>query len=212
MLAHKDIWRAIDALAASRHLSVSGLARRAGLDATAFNRSKRISRNGKQRWPSTESLAKVLAAADATLDEFAGLVERRPAPRTNGSINVPVISLTAAATADCFDIDGRPKSHRWSELAFPSNGDAPIYALDISGDGLEPVYKAGDTILVSAAATARRGDRVVVKMTGGEVVLATMGRSSNEHIELHLIGSERAVHSYPVGDVAWISRIIWAAQ
>ena len=59
MLRHEDIWRAIDKLAHEHGLTPSGLARRAGLDATTFNRSKRMSREGKLRWPSTESVAKV---------------------------------------------------------------------------------------------------------------------------------------------------------
>ncbi len=67
MLTHASIWQAIDALAAQHGLTASGLARRAGLDPTSFNRSKRISRSGKPRWPSTESLAKILAATGASL-------------------------------------------------------------------------------------------------------------------------------------------------
>ena len=62
MMRHDDIWRAIDALAAEHGLSASGLARKAGLDPTAFNPSKRIGADGRARWPSTESVAKVLAA------------------------------------------------------------------------------------------------------------------------------------------------------
>ena len=45
----------------------------AGLDPTTFNKSKRGTANGKLRWPSTESLAKVLAATGASFEEFAAL-------------------------------------------------------------------------------------------------------------------------------------------
>src|ERR687886_1978112 len=71
---HEEIWRALDALAAENGLSASGLARKAGLDATAFNPSKRIGADGRARWPSTESVAKVLAATGAGFSEFAALV------------------------------------------------------------------------------------------------------------------------------------------
>ena len=47
MLKHTDIWRAIDRLAAQHGLSASGLARRAGLDPTTFNKSKRTTNDGK---------------------------------------------------------------------------------------------------------------------------------------------------------------------
>jgi phage repressor protein C with HTH and peptisase S24 domain len=74
LLTHAQIWRAIDALAAKHGLSPSGLARRAGLDPTSFNKSKRGGA-GKLRWPSTESIAKILAATGATLHEFVALIE-----------------------------------------------------------------------------------------------------------------------------------------
>ena len=62
MLRHTDIWRAIDELATRYKLSPSGLAKKAGLDPTTFNKSKRITPEGRPRWPSTESVAKSLAA------------------------------------------------------------------------------------------------------------------------------------------------------
>ena len=74
MLKHGDVWRAIDRLAAKYDMSPSGLARRAGLDPTTFNKSKRITKEGKQRWPSTESISKILAATGASLAEFVGQI------------------------------------------------------------------------------------------------------------------------------------------
>ena len=68
MLSHDQIWAAIDSLAARYGMSASGLAKKAGLDPTTFNKSKRVSPDGRQRWPSTESVAKVLEATGATLD------------------------------------------------------------------------------------------------------------------------------------------------
>src|SRR3546814_18084388 len=82
MLKHGDIWRAIDRLAKLRGLSASGLARRAGLDPTTFNPSKRITPQGKLRWPSTESISKVLDATRATMGEFVGLLDDAGEPPT----------------------------------------------------------------------------------------------------------------------------------
>ena len=70
MLKHTDVWRAIDRLAREYGYSASGLARQSGLDPTTFNKSKRVTREGKLRWPSTESVSKVLAATGASLAEF----------------------------------------------------------------------------------------------------------------------------------------------
>ena len=72
MLTHKSIWDAIDTLAERHGLSASGLARLSGLDPTTFNPSKRFKPDGRPRWPSTESIAKILAATNTpTLDFFA---------------------------------------------------------------------------------------------------------------------------------------------
>jgi phage repressor protein C with HTH and peptisase S24 domain len=75
MLTHDRIWAALDALAKQAGLSPSALALRAGLDATAFNRSKRTAADGRPRWPSTESIAKALAATGVGFKAFAEMVE-----------------------------------------------------------------------------------------------------------------------------------------
>ncbi len=63
-------------------LSASGLAKKSGLDATSFNKSKRVAPDGHLRWPSTESVAKVLEATGATVDEFISLLSRTRAGRS----------------------------------------------------------------------------------------------------------------------------------
>ncbi len=93
MLTHSDIWRAIDRLAREYGLSPSGLARRSGLDPTTFNKSKRTSRDGKLRWPSTESIAKILTATGADLGEFVSYAGAAPAA---GAVpTIPFLGLAA---------------------------------------------------------------------------------------------------------------------
>lgn len=75
MFSHEQIWRGIDRLAAANGYSPSGLAKQAGLDPTSFNKSKRTSPDGKPRWPSTESLSKVLSVTGATMSDFISLIE-----------------------------------------------------------------------------------------------------------------------------------------
>ncbi len=74
MLTHGQVWGALDRLAERAGLSPSGLARRAGLDPTTFNKSKRVTPDGRERWPSTESLAKALAATGSSIDTFVQLI------------------------------------------------------------------------------------------------------------------------------------------
>src|SRR5688500_1947890 len=80
MWSHETVWAAIDQLAARHGLSPSGLAKKAGLDPTAFNPSKRHGADGRPRWPSTESIAKILAATGEPLEGFVGLARQRSLP------------------------------------------------------------------------------------------------------------------------------------
>src|SRR5580658_7508004 len=113
-MKHDDIWRALDTLAAEHGLSASGLAKRSGLDPTTFNPSKRVMPDGRNRWPSTESLAKVFAATGATLDGFSALVygaRALPAggrPAAIAARRVPLIGLAQAGGDGFFDDAGYP--------------------------------------------------------------------------------------------------------
>src|SRR5580658_3564877 len=102
MLTHAQIWSAIDGLARRSGLSPSGLAKRAGLDPTTFNKSKRITPDGRARWPSTESVAKSLAATGASLDQFVALISESAHPPAEV---VPLIGF-AQAVGGYFDDEG----------------------------------------------------------------------------------------------------------
>src|SRR5262245_19436257 len=79
-LTHAQIWGALDRLAARAGLSASGLAKKAGLDPTTFNKSKRITPDGRPRWPSTESVAKSLAATGCSVEAFVSLIDENARP------------------------------------------------------------------------------------------------------------------------------------
>jgi len=210
MLKHADVWKAIDRLAREYGYSASGLARRAGLDPTTFNKSKRVTREGKLRWPSTESVSKVLAATGASLSEFVSYVSD-----SEGSgvyRNIPLIGFAEAGAAGYFDDAGYPAGSGWDEIPFPGLGDPHAYALEISGDSMEPVYRDGDTVIVSPQANIRRGDRVVVKTKDGEVMAKLLLRQSARKIELQSLNKHHEDRSLNVDDVEWIGRIVWASQ
>jgi phage repressor protein C with HTH and peptisase S24 domain len=210
MLRHEDIWRAIDGLAAARGLTASGLARRAGLDATTFNKSKRVTRDGKPRWPSTESVSKILQATNSTLEEFVGYVTGK---KTGRSIQrIPVLGCAQAGEHGFFDDAGYPVGSGWDEIMFPDMADPHAYALEVSGDSMEPVYRDGDLIIVSPAASLRRGDRVVVKTKDGEVMAKQLLRRTAQRVELQSLNPEHPDRSVPVEDLAWMARIVWASQ
>ena len=209
MLTHAQIWGAIDALAALAGTSASGLAKRAGLDPTTFNKSKRVTSDQRQRWPSTESVAKCLAATGVTLDQFVALVGG--VPRSAGR-TVPLISFAEASEANHFDERGYPDGDGWDEFGFAAVEDRHAFALEISGDVLRPAFRDGTFIIVSPAAAIRRGDRVVVKIRSGEVIAKELTRKTSKAIELRSLNPAEPDRTLATEDYLWIARIVWASQ
>lgn len=212
---HEDVWKAIDALAAEHGLTPSGLARKAGLDPTTFNPSKR-KQGGKPRWPSFETIVKALDAVGDTLENFTALMTgSAPQARRTGAPGprrVPLIGLAQAGSDAFFDDAGYPTGGGWDEIELPSINDPHAYALEISGDSMEPVYRDGDVVVVSPAAPIRRGDRVVVKTRDGEVMAKELVRKSARKIELASLNPAYPGRSLDIDNVAWIARIVWASQ
>jgi len=209
MLTHAQVWSAIDRLAARAGLSASGLARRAGLDPTTFNKSKRITPEGRARWPSTESIAKALGATGTPMDVFVELINVGGGPVTRA---VPLLGFAEAGAGGYFDDGGFPVGEGWDEIAFPAVSDDHAYALEVSGASMEPAYRDGDVIIVSPAAPIRRGDRVVVRTKGGEVMVKELKRRTAKSIELGSLNAAHADRTIAAADVLWIARILWASQ
>lgn len=208
MLTHPRIWAALDRLAEASELSVSGLARKAGLDPTAFNKSKRVAPDGRPRWPSTESIAKVLDATGTSMAGFLDLAEsggRQPRP-------VPLIGMAQAGQGGFFTDAGFPVGSGWDEVGITDFNGEHAYALEISGDSMLPVYRDGDRVIVSPTEQPRRGDRVVVKTTDGEVLAKELKRKTAKFVELRSLNPEHEDRVIPIQNVAWIARIVWASQ
>jgi phage repressor protein C with HTH and peptisase S24 domain len=209
MLTHNQIWNALDRLAARAKLTPSGLAKKAGLDPTTFNKSKRITPEGRPRWPSTESVAKALQATGTKVDTFIGLLTDSGKAAIS---NVPLIGFAEAGAGGYFDDGGFPVGKGWEEIAFPSVTDEHAYALEISGDSMKPAYRDGDVIVVSPAAPVRKGDRVVVKTKDGEVMVKELRRKTTKQVELKSLNTEHRDRTLAMSDILWIARIMWASQ
>ena len=209
MLTHAQVWSAIDRLAARAGLTASGLARRADLDPTTFNKSKRITAQGRARWPSTESIAKALAATGIPLETFIGLIERDAAV---AACFVPLLGFAEASADGYFDDRGFPTGERWQAIAFPAVNDGHSYALKICGDSMVPAYRDGDVIIVSPSAPVRRGDRVVVRTKSGEMIVKELKRKTAKSIELKSLDGEHAERTLAMADIHWIARILWVRQ
>ena len=209
MLTHDQIWGALDRLAARAGMSPSGLAKRAGLDPTTFNRSKRVTSEGRARWPSTESIAKALAATDASMETFARLVDDGDA---RDSRMVPLLGFARAGASGAFDDAGSPAGKDWTSIRLPAADDSRSFGLKLSGEAFMPVYRDGDIILVSLETRILGGDRVLLKTTSGELVVATMKRRSATCLELLPLGATHSERRLAAGEVAWVAKIIWASQ
>ena len=209
MLSHAQVWAAIDALAARHSLSASGLARKAGLDSTAFNKSKRLSADGRPRWPSTESLSKIMQATGASLDEMMTLIgggtTRRPR-------SVPLIGFAQAGAGGFFDDAGFPAGEGWEQVELPNGAAEDAYALQVQGDSMQPLYRDGDVLIVQPSAPVRRGDRVVVRSLAGEVMAKVLSRRTSRFIELLSLNEDHPNRVFQHGEIDWMARIVWASQ
>jgi phage repressor protein C with HTH and peptisase S24 domain len=210
MLTHAQIWTALDRLAAVAGLSPSGLARKSGLDPTTFNKSKRITPDGRMRWPSTESVAKALAATGTTIDTFVQLIEE--SGRSAVKKTLPLIGLAQAGKVGTFDASGFPAGQGWEEIRFPAVDDEHAYALEVSGDAMAPAYPDGTVLIVSPAASIRRGDRVVVKTADDAVAVKELKRRTARTVELRSIEPAPTERTISARDVLWIARVVWASQ
>ena len=208
MLTHSQIWGALDRLAERSGLSASGLAKRSGLDPTTFNKSKRITPDGRERWPSTESVAKALAATGVTIDAFVQYID----DTARAVQSVPLIGFAQAGNGGYFDDGGFPVGKGWDEVGLPSVNDQHAYALEISGDSMKPAYRDGDVIVVSPGTPIRRGDRVVVKTKEGEVLVKELKRRTTKTLELQSLNPAHPDRTFAPSEVDWIARIVWASQ
>ncbi len=207
-VTHSQVWTALDRLAERAGMSPSGLAKRSGLDPTTFNKSKRVTADGRERWPSTESVAKALAATNSSIDTFVQLI----GDGARSLQSVPLLGFAQAGSGGYFDDSGFPAGKGWDEVALPSANDEHAYALEISGDSMKPAYRDGDIIVVSPGTAIRRGDRVVVKTSDGEVMVKELKRRTTRTLELQSLNPAHADRTFDAADVEWIARIVWASQ
>ena len=209
-LTHARLWKAIDGLARREGLSAAALARRAGLDATSFNPSKRFGPGDppRPRWPSTESLTRILEATGVSLGEFADLA--RDAPERPAT--VPMLGLAQAGQDGFFDDAGLPIGDGWEQTELPRPRET-LLSLRITGDSMAPVYREGDRIIVDREASdIRKGDRVVVRTTGGETLAKEVAGLTAQALSLASINPAYEPRTVPRKDIVWMGRILWVSQ
>lgn len=210
-LTFNEIWRGIDNLAKSKGMSVSGLAGKAGLNPTTFNKSKRMGTDGRKRWPSTESVNKVLEATGTDVSEFLSMAAGNKVFLPSRTF--PLIGMAKAGRDGFFDDNGLPSSAEgWDGVDFPDGLDENSYALEVMGDSMEPVYRDGDRLLVQPNIDVRKGDRVVVKTRDGEIMVKELKRKSARQIELKSLNPSYGDITFDISEIVWIARVLWVSQ
>ena len=209
-LSHGQLWKAIDGLARREGISASALARRAGLDATSFNPSKRFGPGDppRPRWPSTESLTRILHATGLSLGEFAALAHDAP----ERAATVPMLGMAQAGQDGFFDDAGLPVGDGWEQTELPRPRDT-LLSLRITGDSMVPLYREGDRVIVDREASdVRKGDRVVVRTTGGETLAKEVTGLTARTVTLASVNPAYEPRVVPRKDIVWMGRILWVSQ
>lgn len=207
VMQHVDVWRGVDLLAEKHGLSASGLAKLAGLDATAFNKSKRHSKDGRPRWPSTESISRALDAVGEEFAEFADLISGQ------SGLSLPLLDLSDAELVTGFSDRGEPTGSASGRTHFPGqNVDAQAIAFDIVDHSLAPTYRLGDRLIVSSAAEMQMGDRVIAVGADHKLIVGELGRSAERHIEIRPLADGSNAFILSKNELTWIARILWVSQ
>jgi phage repressor protein C with HTH and peptisase S24 domain len=134
--------------------------------------------------------------------------------RQSGTL-IPVIGFAQAGTNGFFDELGYPEGDSWNEVQFPETGasnEDGIYALEISGDSMEPLYRKGDILVVSPKSKIRVGDRVIIKTTDGEVMAKELVKQNASRIEIKSLNPNHDNREIAANDLAWIARVVWVSQ
>lgn len=202
MFTHDDIWTAIDRLAEAHGLSPSGLARQAGLDATAFNRSKRISPNGKPRWPSTESLAKILDVTNSTMSDLLDLMDGKDiAPRS-----IPLLSYTALRS-------GRLSSEKGTvALAVSYNIGDDAFAVHMEDNRLSPLFRRDALLIADQVSRAKADDRILFYLKKGGLKGGIVKSLQRRNYTILVPGDNFEESVFPESNIEWIARILWSSH
>ncbi|MBT4710456.1 MAG: helix-turn-helix transcriptional regulator [Alphaproteobacteria bacterium] len=182
----------------------------AGLDATTFNSSKRVTADGKRRWPSTESISKVLAVTGTNLTEFISYTGEPGS--TPGQCRLPIIRSGQIPGDEFFDGDGNPTGQQWDAAIVLDVSRKNLFALEVGDQSMMPVFRRGSIVVASPSESVKRGDRVIVRTTAGKMLVRELIRQSAKKIEVRELGHQQTESEIPMDQVSWITRIMWAGQ
>ena len=227
MLSHTSIWSAIDELATRHNLSPSGLAKRAGLDPTSFNPSKRFKTDGRPRWPSTESIAKILDATNTPASTFfadQAILQKKANSEHKWMLDLLLGQRPSSSWPVSTYSDGQAKSRDARSPALPPvqaawrnrypAGDSlfPFFILQVRERQFAPVFRSGSLLLLANDLTFAEGDRVIVSSTKDGLILGDVLSMKQQSVCLSSPIEKGNIASYRLSSVEWVARLLWASQ
>ncbi|MBA5723783.1 helix-turn-helix transcriptional regulator [Candidatus Liberibacter sp.] len=212
--SHEKIWEAIDRMAKRHSLTPSGLARKAGLDPTSFNKSKRSATEGRNRWPSTESISKILEATGETIYQFLEYPLSDIGNTEQKERDIPLLDFPQSGAGGFFDRGGFPIGKRWNTVGVPEirSPHSGIYAIQIQDTSMLPLYRKGDILILNAAMQVNCGDRVLIKPREGDITAKVLISRRERSLDLMSLNCCYPVDTIDMSDIAWVARILWASQ
>lgn len=161
----------------------------------------------KKRWPSLDSLNKIIEVCNISFDEFFALAGNENEDKIVHSI--PYIECSRLLEGEktiCIDF----RKNKWQRIRFPDGHDN-LYALDINTDQFAPFYRNGTLLILSQESEIRRGDRIAVFMSDNSIVIREFVHRTATTLELKDILSADKT-SVNVEDIRIVHRIVWASQ
>ncbi len=204
-MKYENVWNAVDNLAKKHGLSPSGLAKLAGLDATTFNKSKRIRPDGKKRWPSLDSINRLLEIFNISFEQFYAL-SNSDEEKENGSI--PYIKLSCLPNQL---VDKKIDMRNWNKVLFPDFKDA-LYAVEIDSSSYAPLLRYGTILIMAENSDIRNGDRAVIFLNDGHILIKEFIRRTASKLVVCNINTPEIEENVAINDVALINRIVWISQ
>ena len=128
---------------------------------------------------------------------------------------MPLIGWAQAGSQGFFDENGYPTGEGWDDIPFPfmyKEKETDLYALEIQGDSMKPLFREGDILVIAPGAQIRRGDRVVVKTCEGEIMVKELERQTASKIELKSLNPDYMSRVFNPADIEWMVRIYWVSQ
>ena len=202
---YNEIWEAVDKLAKINGLTPSGLARKAGLDPTTFNKSKRIRPDGKKRWPSLDSINKITSVCHMSFEDFYHILdETGDIEGMRGQSIIPVYNFSDLGTNQSEEKD---KLY----MNFPDM-DSDIYAVLCNDKAIKSVYPLNSVLILSPRASIKKGNRVLITLkTSKETIIGEFINRISGGIKILNLNTNEKI-SVTTGEIEKIARIMWVSQ